>query len=130
MVVTWLRDRFGRKRSRPAKWAIFTNLQTERLEERATPSASLLRDINTHTGPAFTNFGFNDPPVELHGRLYFMADDGVHGRELWQTDGTAAGTTMVMDINPGPVPSSFGWNDSPSIVRAGDQLFFAADDGV
>ncbi|HEV3143586.1 MAG TPA: ELWxxDGT repeat protein, partial [Gemmataceae bacterium] len=130
MVVSWLRDRIAKKRPRPAKWAIFSNLQTERLEERSTPSATLVRDLNTHTGSAFTTFGANDPPVELHGHLYFMADDGIHGRELWQTDGTAAGTSMVMDINAGPAPSSYDSIGMPSIVKAGNELFFAADDGV
>src|SRR5262249_27741272 len=34
--------------------------------------------------------------------FYFQADDGVSGPELWKTDGTAAGTTLVKDFVPGP----------------------------
>ena len=35
--------------------------------------------------------------------LLFMADDGNgDGDDLWKSNGTAAGTTMVQDINPGP----------------------------
>jgi ELWxxDGT repeat protein len=34
--------------------------------------------------------------------LYFLADDGVAGSELWKSDGTALGTSMVLDLSPGP----------------------------
>jgi ELWxxDGT repeat protein len=34
-------------------------------------------------------------------RIFFIADDGVHGRELWVTDGSTEGTHMVADLVPG-----------------------------
>jgi ELWxxDGT repeat protein len=37
----------------------------------------------------------------LGGKVYFSASDGISGRELWVTDGTAAGTALVYDFNPG-----------------------------
>jgi ELWxxDGT repeat protein len=43
------------------------------------------------------------------GKLFFTAGDGVHGRELWTSDGTEAGTVLVKDIKPGkrtgPLPT-------------------------
>ncbi|WP_158079992.1 ELWxxDGT repeat protein [Archangium sp. Cb G35] len=58
-------------------------------------------------------------------RLYFSANDGVHGEELWRSDGTPGGTRLVEDIRPGPESSQPG-----GLKPLDGQLFFSADDGV
>ena len=39
--------------------------------------------------------------VRFNDAVYFAMNDGVSGFELWVSDGTAAGTRQVMDIEPG-----------------------------
>ncbi|HLQ24532.1 MAG TPA: ELWxxDGT repeat protein, partial [Acidiferrobacterales bacterium] len=75
------------------------------------------------------NSGLNDSSPNgltvFNGALYFAANDGAHGVELWKTDGTAGGTMMVQDINS-------GLNDSSpnGLTAFNGALYFAADDGV
>jgi ELWxxDGT repeat protein len=65
--------------------------------------------------------------TEFNGALYFGADDGVHGNELWKTDGTAPGTVMVKDINTAVA----GASASPNAFTAfNGALYFSANDGV
>src|SRR5262249_55432693 len=67
--------------------------------------------------------------IAMNGILYFTADDGVHGRELWQSAGTPAGTFLVRDINPGR-GSAFHSFYNPWFTVANGKLFFVADDRV
>jgi ELWxxDGT repeat protein len=63
--------------------------------------------------------------TEVNGVLFFSADDGEHGMELWMTDGTPAGTKLVADIYPGP-ESSF----PTDLTNVNGMLYFSADDGL
>jgi ELWxxDGT repeat protein len=39
--------------------------------------------------------------TNVNGELFFAANDGTHGEELWMSDGTTTGTTLVQDLYPG-----------------------------
>ena len=71
----------------------------------ATPRANLIKDIRQGaeaSTPHLLHRGSRWPiPVDINGTLFFNANDGVHGEELWQTDGTPAGTKIFVDFVPG-----------------------------
>lgn len=63
--------------------------------------------------------------TNVNGILYFTSDDNDHGHELWMSDGTEAGTTVVKDIVAGSIGSDPSW-----LTNADGTLFFRANDGV
>ena len=61
----------------------------------------------------------------VNGKLFFTAYDPDHGYELWKSDGSEAGTTLVKDINPGPA-----YSRPNNLTVLGDLLMFTANDGA
>ena len=99
---------------RPALAAAAVMLGT--LSVFALSEPFLVKDINPGLpGSAVVFVGV------LGDTLFFDANDGVSGRELWKTDGTAAGTVLVKDINPGSE-----WSVSVALGVVGETLFFSA----
>lgn len=61
-----------------------------------------------------------------NGTAVFAGDDGVNGLELWVTDGTTGGTSLLRDFMPGGLSGSPG-----DFVANGDgTAFFVVDDPV
>jgi ELWxxDGT repeat protein len=91
-----------------------------------------VKDINPGVGGSDLGFGFATPEiatgvvmVNAGSTLYFRANDGVHGMELWRSDGTAVGTVIVKDINPG-----IGDSCPAQLTAVGNDVYFIASDGV
>jgi ELWxxDGT repeat protein len=80
----------------------------------------LVRDINVKMSAVSS-----DPVIitTIGSTTYFAATDGVHGREMWKTDGTPAGTRMVKDIALG---GADGVGDGAFAV--GNRLVFVGRD--
>ena len=111
-------------RKRPTNRNTHRKLRVERLEDRAMLAGDLelVRDINT--APAASG---SDPSsfVEVGGTLYFSANNGGTGIELWKSNGTEAGTLLVEDIRPG-----FFGAGPRSLTNVGGTLYFVANDGL
>lgn len=89
-------------------------------------STSRVRDINPGPGSSIQA----PDGAAFNGMLFFTADDGSNGFELWRSDGSEAGTTMVANINTGdPAGSSPGFSSDPGHHTAsGGTLYFTALD--
>ncbi|HMN44593.1 MAG TPA: Ig-like domain-containing protein [Povalibacter sp.] len=85
-------------------------------------AAEMVRDINT---VSITASNSSSAPLDIGSVAVFALDDGIHGLELWASDGTAAGTTLVRDINPGAASSGV-----ESLTAIGNVAYFWADDGT
>ncbi|MEZ6088086.1 MAG: hypothetical protein R3C05_08700 [Pirellulaceae bacterium] len=76
-------------------------------------------------GSRFNSSRFPRPVTRVGDTLFFAANDGIHGDELWKSDGTVAGTMMVKDIRAGINGSGIR-----NLVGIGDTFYFAVNDGV
>lgn len=98
---------------------------TQHLEQRTLLTTGLVKNI--HPTSSSTPLDLTD----VNGTIFFTADDGTNGRELWKTDGTDAGTVLVKDIRPGPEDA---FNPASSMItcltNVNGTLYFVADDGV
>lgn len=90
------------------------------------PGTLLLKDIYPSPLNAPTSADDLTMITEYQGKLYFTANDGLTGRELWVSDGTELGTVLFREIGPG---YESGYSDAFGPAMLDGALFFSAFDG-
>jgi ELWxxDGT repeat protein len=91
-----------------------------------------VKDVNLTTADALGLAKSGAPFAAIGNVVYFPADDGVHGGELWRTDGTAAGTLLAAELNPGAA-AGVGWGAGPAqqaVWAAGGRLYVVGTDAA
>lgn len=86
----------------------------------------MVKDIDSTVGVNYPNSSNPSGFTLANGEVFFRAEDSVHGRELWKTDGTTAGTVLVKDIQPGRAD---GVAEQTMFTIPGGPLLFVADNG-
>ena len=97
------------------------------VQPASVDTSSLARGTQQLTN--FVGYGasaYADSMTPLGSKTLFITDDGVHGTELWVTDGTTDGTKLLKDIAPG-ASSSFSY--AIQIAVMGNKAYFAASSG-
>ena len=86
----------------------------------------MVKDINTGTGDGIYLNLFDGPSMTAVGNtLYFRANDGTNGGELWKSDGTASWH------NDGQGHQQRKWQQlSLPLTAIGNTLYFRANDGT
>jgi ELWxxDGT repeat protein len=100
------------------------------ISDGTSAGTNLLIDIAPGVASSVTNSPFAANLVVAGDRLFFPANDGTNGVELWTSDGTAAGTTLVRDINVGAGNGMLNVAAIAYPTGVGRKVLFAADNGV
>lgn len=89
----------------------------------------LVKDIYTGSsvvgGVSTPNSSDPNDLVTLGGNVFFAANDGADGVQLWKSDGTATGTVMLTSLNAGG-----GGLGPADLTVVNGTLFFTANDGA
>lgn len=91
-------------------------------EVTRSQSPILVKNIN----PSFVTSSYPQNLTQLNGFLFFSADDGTHGFELWKTDGSNPGTILVKDLTPG----NSGTDNLRDFTVVNNQLYFTCKTGT
>jgi len=94
------------------------------LHRIGTNDTGLLADLNTGAGSEpGRQLGFNVLTVNGTDRVFFDADDGTNGRQLWVSDGTGLGTQALGSVE---ATAPLAWADG-FVFKSGDGSWLWTD---
>jgi ELWxxDGT repeat protein len=93
------------------------------ISDGTLPGTALVKDIFPGVNPGI-DFDKSVSYLYTTTQLFFAAGNGTQGNELWKTNGTDAGTSLVFDINPNAADALPDLN-----VICNAKIIFGATDG-
>ena len=123
----WVNKAFNKKRYMKkyvtSTWLVLLLLFVNRTWSQQ--NLTMVKDINPGTASAFNAAGAANAFFWQYGNnIIFPATNGVNGYELWISDGTANGTNLLKDLNPGGTTSNLGVTNNMAYL--GNNLLFYA----
>lgn len=88
-------------------------------------------NIVTDTLQLLKAFDYTSGDIKMYimnNTLFFVANDGIHGKEIWKSDGTVAGTSLLKDIAPDPSAGGIDGDFKALIFK--NKLYFVANVGT
>tara|TARA_B100000809_G_scaffold147602_1_gene145116 strand:+ start:163 stop:1797 length:1635 start_codon:yes stop_codon:yes gene_type:complete len=96
-------------------------------------TTSLVANINPTGGSTIATTGyFKYATISYNNKLYFIANDGTNGNEMWVHDPIANTTNMLVDLNPSGdgISNQFHYNFKKEMAVFNGKLYFGATDGT
>jgi ELWxxDGT repeat protein len=94
----------------PTSWSLWVS-------DGTPPGTAMLTPLGVTEAAGVPDAAFGQVVTRYRGALYFVADDGTTGMELWRSDGTPEGTRGAFETCPGSCTELVG---GPALL--GDRL--------